>query len=315
MSEQTLALHDHLKAHQFKFEQNCTGEAQMYYKEWSTDSFWLPTGGLSILPTSNATPTKHPLVLQPFFDEDGLSKLAATIKKIEAYLDKADAASWWRTWLEHAKQQTTHVQAQQLRGMYCSVLNFYNSIYASGTWMLSQLKAQYCHTIQETTSQEDSDDMSGVVVDSPYKVLFESQEFPFEIQGIGEIRTSWIGQQGVLEIKRTVSEQKTAQQVKTLSSDLKKLACNCHKAFEKAGLLDSEDEVIKSAVELCQAHLQKLPQEGRKRTSAIASLWKQHTSTEEAHCSKDMAKHVTAVLGDKLVDTLTEKHREPPDVS
>ena len=123
MSEQTLALHDHLKAHQFKFERNRAGEAQMYYKEWSTDSFWLPTGGLSILPTNNPTPTKHPLVLQPFFDEDGLSKLAATVKKIEAYLDKAHAASWWRTWLEHASQQTTHVQAKPLRGMCCIVLN------------------------------------------------------------------------------------------------------------------------------------------------------------------------------------------------
>ena len=188
-------------------------------------------------------------------------------------------------------------------------------LFVSGTWMLSKLKAQYCHTVQETTSQEDSDDMSGIAVDSPYKVLFESQEFPCEIQGIGEIRTSWIGQQGVLQIKRTVSEQKIAQQVKTLSSDLKRLACNCHKAFEKAGLLDSEDEVIKSAVELCQTHLQKLPQEGRKRTSSIASLWKQHTSTEAAHGSKDLEKHAAAVIGDKLVDTVTEKHREPPDVS
>ena len=186
---------------------------------------------------------------------------------------------------------------------------------ALGTWMLNELRALYCHGVQEIPAQEDTDDMSGVEVDSPYKFLFESQEFPCDIQGIGEICTSWIGQQGVLEIKRTVSERKTAQEVKTLSSDIKKLASNCYRAFEKAGLLNSEDEVIKGAVELCQTHIQKLPQEGRKRTSAIASLWKQHTSTEAAHCTTDLKKHATAVLGDKLVDTLTEKHREPPDVS
>lgn len=116
MSEKTPALHDHLKAHQFKFERNRLGEAQMYYKEWSTDSFWLPTGGLSVLPANDPIPTIQPQVLQPFFDEDGLSKLASTIRKIEGYLDKTGAASWWRTWLERAKQQTTHVQAQALTG-------------------------------------------------------------------------------------------------------------------------------------------------------------------------------------------------------
>lgn len=185
---------------------------------------------------------------------------------------------------------------------------------ALGTWMLNELRAEYCHDVQEMPAQEDTDDMSGVEVDSPYKFLFESQEFPCDIQGIGEICTSWVGQQGVLEIKRTVSERKTAQEVKTLSSDIKKLASNCYRAFEKAGLLNSEDEVIKGAVELCQTHIQKLPREGRKKP-AIASLWKQHTSTEAAHHTTDLEKHATTVLGDKLVDTLTEKHREPPDVS
>ena len=80
--------------------------------------------------------------------------------------------------------------------------------------MLNELRAQYCHGVQEIPAQEDTDDMSGVEVDSPYKFLFESQEFPCDIRGIGEICTSWVGQQGVLEIKRTVSERKQHKRLK-----------------------------------------------------------------------------------------------------
>ena len=44
------SLHDHLKAHQFKFQRNELGECKMFYKEWSCDDYWLPQGGLSLLP-------------------------------------------------------------------------------------------------------------------------------------------------------------------------------------------------------------------------------------------------------------------------
>ena len=46
----TQALHDHLKAHQFRFKRDESGECKMHYKEWSTDPFWLPPEGLSLLP-------------------------------------------------------------------------------------------------------------------------------------------------------------------------------------------------------------------------------------------------------------------------
>lgn len=41
-------LHDHLKAHQFKFEKQ-DGETRMFYKEWSSDEFWLPQSGINLL--------------------------------------------------------------------------------------------------------------------------------------------------------------------------------------------------------------------------------------------------------------------------
>ena len=42
-------LHDHLKAHQFKFEKDCNGIPKMFYKEWSCDKFWLPQSGINML--------------------------------------------------------------------------------------------------------------------------------------------------------------------------------------------------------------------------------------------------------------------------
>lgn len=44
------SLHDHLKAHQFKFQRNELGECRLFYKEWSTDDYWLPQSGLALLP-------------------------------------------------------------------------------------------------------------------------------------------------------------------------------------------------------------------------------------------------------------------------
>ena len=52
MEHVTPALHDHLKAHQFKFQRDESGDCKMFYKEWSTDTFWLPEIGLSLLPNS-----------------------------------------------------------------------------------------------------------------------------------------------------------------------------------------------------------------------------------------------------------------------
>lgn len=51
MQDVTPVLHDHLKAHQFKFERSGSGECRLFYKEWSSDAYWLPDTGLILLPT------------------------------------------------------------------------------------------------------------------------------------------------------------------------------------------------------------------------------------------------------------------------
>jgi len=120
MLEQTPLLHDHLKAHQFKFQRNESGECVMFYKEWSTDTFWLPQGGLSFLPCDNTIPTKPPLILKPYYDPEKLKQLETTLRKISAYLNKASssASNWWATWMEEAKKYVEPMEPQPIEGDY-----------------------------------------------------------------------------------------------------------------------------------------------------------------------------------------------------
>ena len=99
-------LHCHLKAHQFKFQRSELGECLMFYKEWSTDTLWLPQSGLAFLPSDNTTPGRQPLVLKPSYEPDNLKKLDTTLRKVSAYLNKANpsALEWWVSWMEEARK-------------------------------------------------------------------------------------------------------------------------------------------------------------------------------------------------------------------
>ena len=116
MSEQTPLIHDHLKAHLFKFERNEVGECRMFFKEWSTDSFWLPQAGIAFLPTNNSVPKHRPLMSIPYYDPDTLKKLEVTVKKIRAYLDKAGTSEWWELWLKEARKYVEPKEPQESEG-------------------------------------------------------------------------------------------------------------------------------------------------------------------------------------------------------
>ena len=53
----------------------------------------------------------HPCANSPgpntFFNPDSLNKMEATLSMVSAYLDKATAAEWWKTWIADAKKNTT----------------------------------------------------------------------------------------------------------------------------------------------------------------------------------------------------------------
>lgn len=116
MAEQTPPMHDHLKAHQFKFEAGERGQCRMFYKEWSTDDFWLPQSGLAILPTDHPIPCLKPLVLRPCYDADSLKKLEATLRKASAYLNKAGVSAWWTSWLSEATRAVEPKEPSVMEG-------------------------------------------------------------------------------------------------------------------------------------------------------------------------------------------------------
>ena len=103
MAPYTPNIHDHLKAHQFKFVNGDKG-TKMYYKEWSIDSLWCPEGGVDIL-VSNESPVGSPQVVPPMYDSETVDKIEKTISKIAAYLHKADASKWWENWLSMANSK------------------------------------------------------------------------------------------------------------------------------------------------------------------------------------------------------------------
>ena len=87
MREQTPPIHDHLKAHQFKFVHTQEG-TKMFYKEWSTDDCWLPQTGLAILPTDNPIPTRQPQMIRPYYEPESIQKLEATLRKVSVALQR-----------------------------------------------------------------------------------------------------------------------------------------------------------------------------------------------------------------------------------
>ncbi len=117
MSEVTPALHDHLKAHQFKFVRVNDGSTRMFYKEWSTDEMWLPSHGISLLDgtyESGSLPLQGcPTLVAPTFAADDLQKLTTTVKKVAGYLEKSGAKNWWEEFLREAAEVCDTTETSQ----------------------------------------------------------------------------------------------------------------------------------------------------------------------------------------------------------
>ena len=181
--------------------------------------------------------------------------------------------------------------------------------------MLKQLHTKYvCNQGERSTMEDDS--ISGVEFESPHKLLSTAEEFPVEIAGVGELSTRWVGSKGVLSIRKQLVQEGATEQVKTLNAELKLMAQQCTEAFKVSGLMESENTNVRRAIDLCASYLG-VPQASKvpKTTSSIATLWKQQVLDEsEQSTSKNPSDLASSVLGEKLMDTLTEKNREPPDV-
>ena len=81
----------------------------MFYKEWSTDDFWLPQSGMYLLQeySGRIVPVIEATTLVGCqFDAEKLQKLESTLSKLGGYL-KGDALSWWNGFINNAKKNSS----------------------------------------------------------------------------------------------------------------------------------------------------------------------------------------------------------------
>ena len=152
-----------------------------------------------------------------------------------------------------------------------------------------------------------SSTISGLEVSSD---VIKHKELPCNISGIGDVRTSWIGQKGIEEIRKEMAHKQLYTEAKVKCNELRVLASECLKAFRAAGLENSEDVQIRKALKLCQSHLPIR----QSATSSIASLWREEELQSTNTTPLNAHSVAVAVLGEELVATVTEENQKPPDV-
>jgi hypothetical protein len=163
----------------------------------------------------------------------------------------------------------------------------------------------------------DESDHSGVEINTPKKSLtLNPDELVTTVPGVGVIQTNWVGLKGKEEISKLVEDQRTQPLVKSLKNELSLLSRECLKAFEVTGLLASTDKQVQTAIDLCKKYtgsLKESKKPGGITNDRLQNLWS--TTAEQPRTIEDSAAAATFILGKELVESITEEHREPPDVS
>ena len=131
--------------------------------------------------------------------------------------------------------------------------------------------------------------MSGIELESPHKSIAVAQDFPCNIEGIGDLRTSWTGQKGVQEIQQNKLKEETQTAMQVRATELKVLAVECLRAFMEAGMENSDLSQVQKAIAMYAPHTE-LPSHPRTNTSMIANLWRK----EKPGTSADAQENVRA---------------------
>lgn len=154
---------------------------------------------------------------------------------------------------------------------------------------------------------------SGLEVMSPHKSVAIAQEEDESLPGIGFISTAWIGHLGKQDLLKKVRDETAKSVSKVLRSELRTLASTSLKAFSSIGMLDSDHDDVIAAVKLCKSYLSasRLP---KATLTSAARAWKE-SDQPPFSSNPDKTQLATDVLGEQLVDTIKEKHRQPPHVS
>ena len=156
--------------------------------------------------------------------------------------------------------------------------------------------------------------MSGVLASPAPSRMSSRQEQHLSVPGVGEVPTVWIGQEGRRRIGRLLEHEELLPVVKGLKDDLSNLACICLKAFTKLDAESSSDGDVKAAVELCTQFAPTKPVHAGCKATRITELWKTQPSVAPNHTTSTEQRACEAV-GEKLVEVITERNKQPPDVS
>ena len=105
--------------------------------------------------------------------------------------------------------------------------------------------------------------------------------------------------------------------VKSLKGDLRNLSRVCLKALNKLGAEQHTDEDIVAAVRLCNQYttsIERATQIGCKATR-IRELWRNEGSSAVPSVETNSEDRTTHIVGKSLVEVITEKNKQSPDVS
>ena len=115
-----------------------------------------------------------------------------------------------------------------------------------------------------------------------------------------------MGERGKEELLSEIIENKYRMELEDLKVQTFHLASECKKALMQA--VPSNDPQVLKAINLCDKFLASKSQKRKKvQNESLKSLWGTTNQCEQV----DPA----TVLGQDLVDTITEKNKQPPDVS
>lgn len=171
----------------------------------------------------------------------------------------------------------------------------------------------------ELTSHHDCgeiDQYSGIeILSTPQKKKIHERDNPFEIEGVGFLSSTWMGQRGKRELVQEVHDESERSESQTLKRELRTFAKVCGNALGNLGAHSSNDPQVKNAIELCDSYLS-LKKKKMSVSQKLNQLWKSgELSASQDEISTDPAQIASAVLGNSLVDAITEKDKQPPDVS
>ncbi len=168
----------------------------------------------------------------------------------------------------------------------------------------------------DVVQQDDQNSASGVEIESPHKAAQREKEENGEIPGVGQISTRWVGQRGKKDMIQEADREQCKTEAQGLRVELSTLANECKKALLVLGADESHDPQVQRANSLCDQYLKKTPSKHKPTSLSqkMDDLWK--SQCEPGPCGvSEPATAATAALGQQLVDTITEKHKQPPDVS